>query len=486
MSVRPDSSIVRDWGKHRQPQQRPRLPTWALVTVLVASGVGAIGLTVWLAVRPHPWRPPSGTPVFASCAYDQGRIPAWCARIAVPEDPAEPHGRSISLWVVVLPATRRPAAGALFYLEGGPGGAATQSGILVNTVFAQVERTRDVVMVDQRGTGESNAITCPGDVRADVTSYVRRCFARNDARLYTSSVAAADLDSVRRTLGYGKIDLYGGSYGATLAQVYLHLYPQSVRSAVLSSTSLTDVRLYDVSARNAQHALDVLLRRCGGPCSRTRAQLDEILRRAPRRVATPGKPVVLTADDVAWAVDALSETPSGAATIPFVVAAAAHGDYLPLALADASDIGSIGRLAAFWEIVCSEPWSGFDPVATARNGAGSYLLRAAVDRAKAYRSACRAVPGGRVAPGAFSTAPVRAPVLLLAGGADPLDPVANLAGWRRVFPDGRLVVVPGAGHGLMEYGCVQTLVARFVTGGTAAGLDTACARRVPLPPFTTG
>jgi pimeloyl-ACP methyl ester carboxylesterase len=81
---------------------------------------------------------------------------------------------------------------------------------------------------------------------------------------------------------------------------------------------------------------------------------------------------------------------------------------------------------------------------------------------------------------------VRAPVLLLAGGADPLDPAANLRGWRRVFPRGRLIVVPGAGHGTIEYACVQKLIARFVARASAAALDPACARHVSLPPFVTG
>jgi pimeloyl-ACP methyl ester carboxylesterase len=76
-------------------------------------------------------------------------------------------------------------------------------------------------------------------------------------------------------------------------------------------------------------------------------------------------------------------------------------------------------------------------------------------------------------------------VLLLAGGADPIDPAANLRGWRRTFRNGRLVVVPGAGHGTIEYPCIQGLVARFIADASADGLDTACVR-VSLPPFETG
>jgi pimeloyl-ACP methyl ester carboxylesterase len=140
----------------------------------------------------------------------------------------------------------------------------------------------------------------------------------------------------------------------------------------------------------------------------------------------------------------------------------------------------------FWVILCSEPWAAFDPAATARAGKGSYFAQAALARARLFRSACRVVPKGRVPPGADSLRAVRVPALLLAGAADPLDPTANLRGWRRLFPDGRLIVVPGAGHGTIEYDCVQKLIARFVARGSPKALDPACVRHITPPPFVTG
>jgi pimeloyl-ACP methyl ester carboxylesterase len=173
------------------------------------------------------------------------------------------------------------------------------------------------------------------------------------------------------------------------------------------------------------------------------------------------------------------------------VNAAAHGDYTTLASTFADQLGGpnldrLSRLVPFWATVCSEPWAAFDPSATARAGRGSYLRAAAVARADLFRRVCRVVPKGRVSADAGTAAVAHIPVLLLAGGADPLDPPANLVGWRRVFPQGRLVVVHGAGHGTIEYACIQTLVARFVDRGSAAGLDPTCARRVTLPPFVSG
>lgn len=501
MSVDSDSPLLRHWGMRRQPPRRG-LPAWAWLLMWI-SLAAVFGVAVWLSERAPPWRPPSGAPHFASCTYG-GRLNAWCGRMSTPADPRKPQGRTISLRIAVLPATRHPAAGALFYLEGGPGGAATASAVRVNADFARVARTRDLVLVDQRGTGGSNPLACPtryvrgADAEA-VTVFLRRCFAHLAAnpRLYTTGVAADDLEAVRRALGYGKIDLYGGSYGATLAQAYVRRYPRSVRSVVLDSGSLPGVRVYDVAARNAESALDTLLARCAktAACSHaypdSRRQLSELLARSPRLVNVPSGRVLLRPVDIAWTVDWLSETAANAAIIPFAVNAALHGDYTTLATTYAgplagSNLDPLERLVPFWMTICSEPWAGFDPVATARAAKGSYLASAAIARARLMRRACRVVPKGRVPADSGRASVVQVPALLLAGGADPLDPPANLRGWRRFFPQGRLVVVRGAGHGTVEYPCVQRLVAGFIARGSAAGLNPACARRTPLPPFVVG
>jgi pimeloyl-ACP methyl ester carboxylesterase len=496
MSVDSDN-LLRHWGEHRKVSRRSFPPSiWWVLGVLA---VAVTGLVVWLSQRTTAWTSPSGDVRFASCTHG-GRVDGWCANLRVAADPSKPHGRTISLHVAVLPATRRPAAGALFYLEGGPGGAATASAISVNAFFAAVGRTRDLVMVDQRGVGGSSRLSCPNThERSDaeaVTAYLRRCLARLDAnpRLYTTRVAAADLEIVRRTLGYGKIDVFGGSYGATLAQAYVRRYRRSVRTVVLDGASLPDVRIYDVSARNAEHALRVELARCAAApaCRRaypdTRRQLGELLARPRRLVVLPTGKVVLRPNDIAWTVEWLSETAENAAIIPYAVNAAAHGDYTMLASAHAqlggSNLDPTARLVPFWSILCSEPWAAFDLGGTARAGRGSYLAEAALTRARLFRRACRLVPKGRVQPDVRD--PVRAPVLLLAGGADPLDPTANLRGWRHVFPDGRLVVVRGAGHGTLEYACIQKLIARFVAHGSPAGLNPTCARHISLPPFAIG
>ncbi len=498
MSTQSDNPIVQHWGEYEhKPRRRLPSPPRAVKVLIATVLLAAIAGGIWLAVRPSPWR--SG---FSSCTYG-GYVSAWCATVAVPADPSRPAGPTLDLHVAVLPATTHPSQGAFFYLEGGPGGAATEAAVEVNYLFAEVGRDRDIVMVDQRGMGRSTPLTCPGTgVRADdataVSVYVRRCFARlrGNPRLDSTAAAAADLDAVRRKLGYGRIDLYGGSYGATLAQAYLSRYPGSVRSVVLDSGSLPGVRLYDESAKNAEQALDRLLVRCARDATchsaypHVRQELAEVLKRRPVRIAVPQGSFDLSADDIAWTVNALSQLSNGAATLPYAIHAAYRGDYVPLAEAFGTDVGrnldDRDRLAAVWVILCSEPWAQFSPAATARAGRGSYLLDAAVARAEVFHRACAGVPPELDVAGATASTFPRTPVLMLAGGADPLDPVANLAGWRRRYPAGMVVVVPDAAHGTVGFPCIQQLVATFVGRGNTRGLPTACARRITPPPFQTG
>jgi pimeloyl-ACP methyl ester carboxylesterase len=496
------ASFLRHYRQGRSTRPRGRSRSWIVAGALFAAL--ATGSTAALVEKGNDsWRPPSGAPRFVACTYG-GRLDAWCGRVTVPEDRGRRTRRSISLRVAVIPATQHPADGAFFYLEGGPGGAATDSAVGVNELFASVSRTRDLVLVDQRGTGGSHALVCPQEhVRADdsvaVAEYLRRCFRATDgdARAYTTDAAADDVEAVRRTLGYGKIDVYGGSYGATLAQVLLQRHTSSVRTAILDGASLLDVPLFELSARNAERALRIQFARCAAEsrCRRAfpspRADLANVLSRPARRVRIPYRRTVrLDRDAIAITIELLSRSPDGVAQIPLLVHEAARGNDLPLAeqyvqLVEPT-LGARSRLAMYWVIQCSEPWARYDTGSTVRESRGSYLAHVALARARFFGAACRAVPRGDVGDGSSAVARSRVPVLILAGEADPQDPPGNVRGWRTLFPNGRLVVAPGLGHGVVEHGCLRLLAAAFVERGAARGLDVGCARKVPLPRFATG
>ena len=387
-----------------------------------------------------------GSVEFAPCRIRL--VAAQCARLAVPEDPRRPDGRRISLRIAIIPAARQPAAGALFYLAGGPGGAASRDLPAVDQLLGGIASTRDLVLVDQRGTGGSHTLSCPPtSLRAQettaVAAYVHRCFARlgPEVRLYTTAVAMEDLETVRRELEYDRIDLFGASYGATAAQVYLRLHPQSVRTLVLDGGSLLGVPIYEVLAANAEHALRAQLERCAAEtaCGRefpqTRSELATLLERAPRRLEAFGRAVTIDADAVASTVHALTLEPDGVPLLPQIVHRAFRGNYVPLAQEYVARVGSRldarARLVMSFEIMCSEPWARFDPVRVRRSDAGSYLAGVAESRARMFARACPSVPQGVVPAGSSRLVPTDVPVLVLAGSADPQDPRQTCTGGGR-------------------------------------------------------
>jgi pimeloyl-ACP methyl ester carboxylesterase len=465
----------------------------ALVLAAVAAGIVAV-------VNRPDGRFHRGSVRFAPCRIRL--VAAQCGRLAVPEDPQRPGGRRISLRIAVIPAARQPAVGALFYLAGGPGGAASTEVPSVDQLLGGVASTRDLVLVDQRGTGGSHRLSCPltgisTEQVAAVATYVRHCFVRlgSELRFYTTAVAMDDLEAVRRALGYDRIDIYGSSYGATAAQIYLRLHPHAVRTLILDSGSLLSVHIYERLAVNAERALRAQIARCSAElaCRRAfpsiRSDLATLLGRTARRARVLGQTVTIDADAVASTVHALSLEADGVPLIPEVVRRAVRGDYAPLAREYVDRVGSgldaRARLAMSFEILCSEPWARFDPGTVLRSSAGSYLASVAESRARLFARACRSVPRGVVPAGSVLPAPTNVPVLILAGSADPQDPPANMRGWRTFFPRGRLVVVRGATHGVLSAGCAAVVAVQFVDGGSARGLDTSCMRRIEQPRFET-
>src|SRR5262245_50526743 len=158
------------------------------------------------------------------CTSAEGPTDAYCGTMTVFEDRAQRTGRQIRLWIIVLPAMRPVARDPLVFLAGGPGQGAAQLARQIRAAFRNVQRTRDIVLVDQRGTGKSNPLNCRSDANSlrEMTEptesgldRLKRCLAgyNADVRFYTTNIAMDDLDDVRAYLGYDRINVYGGSYG---------------------------------------------------------------------------------------------------------------------------------------------------------------------------------------------------------------------------------------------------------------------------------
>jgi pimeloyl-ACP methyl ester carboxylesterase len=431
---------------------------WLLAALVAAAGI-VVGIAFGIdraffsGQARHPWPP-------EPCVV-QG-VDARCGTFVVPENRTKPNGRTIGLNVVVLPASLKPAReDAVAYLAGGPGDAATELAARRSQQLTVLNMTRDILLVDQRGTGRSK----PDHV---------------DATQYGTRMAMDDLDAVRAALGYRQLDVIGSSYGATAAQVYAKLHPSSVRTLVLVAGTLIDVPIYDRWAVNAQRALDQLAGACASQ-PRCRAAFPGWESQFGELVQTWNAHPVhgMTGDEFASVVHAMLRDMEKAVSIPLVVSSAAKGDYGPLDRAGSGDLNpGLGLMTSIW---CNEPWVGLD----ARGGWGTQFDSYTTAQIAAFRHQCDSAPK-RAEPRSLWTLPTASavPVIAFVGGADPQDPITNLSGLKQHFPDSRTIVFPRIGHDFNIGGCVDEIMADFADRSMTEGVDTTrCEGAVAVPPF---
>jgi pimeloyl-ACP methyl ester carboxylesterase len=434
------------------------------------------------------------------CTLQRG-VPARCGTLAVPEDRRRPSGRKIRIFVGVVPATRRgPHAAPIFWLSGGPGGAAASDDAdFALRTFAAANRTRDLVLVDQRGVGRSAPLFCPLPTPADVDplGYAQRCLRTvgRDPHLYTTDPAMDDVDAVRQALGYKRIVLYGGSYGATAAQVYLARHGAHVAAAVLDGATLLDVPIWERMAASVQGAFDALAARCAADRACSVAFPDvpgdlrtvlTRLRASPVEVPAPGGPSEFGLVDAQATVHSLLRVPAQAAQVPLILHRAAAGDLSGLTgpwAASIPDGIETARKLMYWAIRCGEGWSRADRAEAERLGAGTSFLEAGVADAENQAYVCGLLGTPIPAPDTGVVPHRTTPVLFLVGGMDPQDPLANVADARRSLPNAQILVVPGAGHGSVQYGCLSGVATRFFTNHRLRAADRACAATVKPPAF---
>jgi pimeloyl-ACP methyl ester carboxylesterase len=445
------------------------------------------------------------------CRLEEGPSGAYCGTLEVYEDRARQQGRRLALKIVVAPALRRDAApDPLFILEGGPGaGAATLASSRL-PMFRRFRTNRDLVFVDQRGTGESNRLGCdpPQDeidaLTSDddrVTARLKACLAALDAdpRLYTTSIAMDDLDEVRRFLGYDRINLWGGSYGTRAALVYLRQHEAHVRSVVLDGVAPHDMQLPLHTARDAQRALDRLFADCRADTAcatafpslaadaaaffarleRERPMVHGVHPRTGLPIALP-----LTRRDAALVVFRALYVPELASLLPRVLADAAAGNFqglLALAFSSAPEGDTRDMaLGMHLSVVCAEDIPRITAEDRARAADTGFLGAAMFE---AQYAACSFWPKGDVPASYYE--PVRSdrPVLILSGADDPVTPPTWGDHVRPHLPRSTHVVVPGAGHITLTRGCVPQLVGAFLDTASVDGLDTACTGTLARPPF---
>jgi pimeloyl-ACP methyl ester carboxylesterase len=471
-------------------------------------------LSLWMAgavpaAAPEPYT--LGTLSFRECDLkdraEGDLLGARCARMQVPEDPDRPDGRKIELRIGLITAhVAEPEADPIFFLAGGPGQSAVESFPMIASGFVRLAEKRHIVLVDQRGTGESNPLRCAGDDGAGAfaaddagaeaqAAFVRRCLAaldgKADPRFYTTGVAVTDLDRVRAAIGAEKINLIGVSYGTRAAQVYLRRYPERVRSMVLDGVVPPDLVLGNEHAQNLEAAVQGIFQRCrddarcsgafGDPAEdleHLQAELREHPIAVDYRDPKSGEALKeeLTLGDLGGVVRLFAYSPETAALLPLALHEAANGK--PDALLAQSrlvsgDLGEQIMHAMQLSVICSEDAPYFSARA---EDADSIMGTAFVDVMSAQ---CAAWPKGVRAVDFHTPQKSDVPALLLSGAFDPVTPPRYGESTVRHFANGRHLTAPGRGHGVITAGCVPRLLAEFVADADAGKLDVECLKDLP-------
>jgi pimeloyl-ACP methyl ester carboxylesterase len=439
-------------------------------------------------------------------------LKAQCGILARPLDPARPESGVIELRVAVVPAlTLEPLPDPLVPIAGGPGQSSIEFYAAYAHAFEQIRRNRDIVLLDQRGTGSSAALDCRMDEdvlkaqysREEVIEDAQKCLDAMpyDPRFFTTSVAVTDLEAVREALDYPTFNIYGVSYGTRVAQHFARRYPAATRTVILDGVVPPQLALGPDIATEAQRALDAIFHRCArsADCNarfphvadeftRVRGTLEEnpVTVEIPDPVTWKVESIPFGHEQLAGALRILSYHPNTVALMPLLVHEAAAGNYRPLAsqflMAARSmlDALSIGMHNA---VMCTEDAPFFGQAGYDRDALeATYMGAVQLDGIEAI---CSIWPRGVLDDDLRSPLASDLPVLLLSGDADPITP-PRFAEMAAVGLSNSLSLTGvDQGHGQAGRTCIPEIMAQFVESASVANLDENCLeeRQFAMPFF---
>ena len=455
-------------------------------------------------------QPPAERIAPGACPFPDPTRTVKCGILTVPEDRSRPGGRTLSLQYAVVPASRPgPGMTPIFYFQGGPGQAAVEQA----TFYARspLREHHDIVFLDQRGTAGDHRLQCPGPGDdADAGSwfesvyqapYPERCrpilASKADLSQYTTAVAMRDVDALRRLLGYGKVNLLGGSYGSRAALIYMKMFGDSVRSSVQSGLVPLEARLPLFHPGGAQRALNRVFADCAADVACDAAFPDPAADFVAVRAALRAKPAPFVRPAMNGqpaATGRMTETRLLQALRPMLYATQTQR-MIPLALRQArgGDFSLFGTAAVFarganssiasgmaLSVTCSEDVVRIRPRDVVREARGAFLGERFIEE---RRQACAHWPKGNLPADHFKPFTRKFPVLLISGSFDPVTPKSMGDAYQRHFPNARHVVIP-AGHSLPNQNpCLDGMIKSFFREPDPRRVDTSCVAAMPVPPF---
>jgi pimeloyl-ACP methyl ester carboxylesterase len=435
---------------------------------------------------------------------------ARCGSLEVPENPEDSAGRQITLNIAVAPATGKTTEpDPVFFFAGGPGQAASETWVMLRSVLNKIRKTRDIVMIDQRGTGGSNKLACTSDIEEDlnqeldlelVRTETEKCLAEldGDTRFYTTNIAMADYNKVREAMGYEKINIMGVSYGTRSAQVYLRLFPDTVRTVTLDSVVPMQLALGQEHALALDHSVAKVFEDCQNDetChSLYPHTIDELkslftqLRKESRQIIITNpvsgeqQEMRLTADTLGVAIRFLSYSSETQALIPLLVHEAIESDDLSRLASQAilvmSGLSEMIAKGMELSVMCSEDYPYMDFSA---DYSGSLMGNLLLDIVGLQ---CKTWPHNVVGEEFHQAVVSDLPVLLMSGERDPVTPPHYATQVAETFSNSLNLVARGQAHSVMKNICLRDITTAFIDQGSIEDLDISCVEKIQPSAFFT-
>lgn len=447
---------------------------------------------------------PEASVTLEDCALTSpsgNQVDAKCGVLVVPEDRDNPAGRQLELNIAVIPAIKRsPQPDPLFLLAGGPGQSAIEAYPAMIPLLFQIHEDRDIVLVDQRGTGKSNPLRCltpEDDLLSEEQMYakLKACPDTLDAdlRFYHTEIAMTDLDAVRSALGYEEINIYGASYGTRAALTYLRMFPQHVRTVTLDAVVDSNFVMYMDSAEDGQQALEAFFQRCekdeackaAFPKLRSEfASLLDRLEETPAEITIPhpltNKPLELnvTSEMITNMVFNTMYSPEIVATLPLSIHEAyADENYVPL-VSQAYLVSFNLYDGMFYAVACTE-----DASLASVEEAQSEPTVFGPNRVINFVEVCKEWAKGEISPEFRQPVVSDVPVLILSGSADPITPPYHAEAVAESLTNEIHLVFANMGHGTLTNTCGTRIFQTFIENASIDGLDTSCVEKIQPPPF---
>jgi pimeloyl-ACP methyl ester carboxylesterase len=479
------------------------LVLWALALALLAASATDVAAAPTLQLE--------------DCRINAGpgstSLKARCGTLRRPLDPNGVVAGEIELWIAVVPALNlTPENDPFVPIAGGPGQSSVQFFSSYASAFEGVRRNRDIVLVDQRGTGASARLDCAIDESLvdsqpsteETIHHTKKCLQDipHDPRFFSTSVAVTDLEAVRQALGYPAFNLYGISYGTRVAQHFARRYPGATRSVVLDGVVPPDLSLGPEIATESQRAIDRIIERCESDAAcnarfpnlqQTFARVLRELQLTPVSIKVPDpstgqrKTIRIGAAEFAIAIRLLAYHPNSIAMLPLLIQEAGDGNLVPLGAQYSMTLGSLSEQIAVGmhnAIVCTEDVPYYDEAAIDYDGlAASYMGNAQLETLQAI---CSVWPSGAIDENFKQPLATALPVLLLSGDADPITPPRYAEAAAVKMTNSLHLIGRHQGHGQVAVGCMPQLVAKFVDSADPGQLETECLERSFVMPFFLG